>query len=127
MDSPIANVVWCRSSLRLNSTGSDSAALWAPLAQAAITSGEALGVVVAQLVDAGVQALERPAVRRQHQRVGRQRTQAFERVEVEPQRVGLGLEVDHHHVGRMRGSTMSPEISVASAAQCSAMCSGAWP
>ena len=38
MDSPIAKVVWCRSSLRLNSTGSRSAAVCGVAAQASVTS-----------------------------------------------------------------------------------------
>ena len=62
--------------------------------------GEPVGVVVLQLVDARVQPAERLAVGRQHQRVGGQATHAFDRREVERQRIGLGLQVDHADVGR---------------------------
>lgn len=56
-------------------------------------------VVRAQLVDAFMQPDERPAVRRQHQRVGRQRAQALERRQVHRQRVRLGFGVVDADVG----------------------------
>ena len=62
--------------------------------------GEALVVVRLQLVDARVQALERQAVRRQDEDAGVDRAHALDRVEVERQRVGLGLDVDDADVGR---------------------------
>ena len=71
--SPIAKVVWCRSSSRLNSTGSRSAALRGAVGAGLQHLGAALVVVRLQLVDALVQPGEGLAVRRQHQRVGRQR------------------------------------------------------
>ena len=128
IDSPIAKVVWCRSSLRLNSTGSSSAALCGASAQASSTSAKRSRVVRLQLADARVQADERPAVRRQHQRVGRQSRAAARSTRdraaadwprARPRRTLTLVE--------MRGSTMSPLISTPSAASCSAMCSGAWP
>ena len=61
--------------------------------------GQPLVVVLLQLVDARVQAGEGPTVRRQHQRVRRHGPHALDGSEVERQRVGLGFQVDHHHVG----------------------------
>jgi hypothetical protein len=60
----------------------------------------ALGVVGVQLVDAGVQAAEGAAVRRQHQRVGRQRAEAVDRGEEQPERIGFGRAGHHRDVGR---------------------------
>jgi excisionase family DNA binding protein len=68
-DSPIAKVVWCRSSLRLNSMGSMSAALQGCGAQASITSARRSRWWSCSWLDAPVQAAKRLAVRGQHQRV----------------------------------------------------------
>ena len=43
--------------------------------------------------DAFVQPAKRPSVRRQHQRVGGQGEQGFDRAQVQRQRVGLGLRI----------------------------------
>ncbi len=57
-------------------------------------------MMLAQLRDARAQAAKRPAVRRQHQRVGRHRLVARERIEVERERIAFRLEVEHRDVGR---------------------------
>ena len=62
--------------------------------------GEALVVVCHELVDARVQPAERPAVRRQHEGVCRQRLHPPDRREVEHQRVRLGLAFLDADVGR---------------------------
>jgi hypothetical protein len=113
MASPIAKVVWCRSSVRLNSTGSRSAALHRRLARRRHHLGQAFVVVRQQLLDARVQAGEGPAVRRQHQRVGRQ--VRMRRSTPGTAAAGcLGLGSITLTLVEMRGSTMSPEISTPS-------------
>ena len=101
IDSPIAKVVWCRSSLRLNSTGSRSAAVCGRCGAGLDHLGQAVAMVVVQLADALVQAAERLAVRGQHQRVLRA---AALNLSIESrnglQRVGFGLDVVHADVGR---------------------------
>ncbi len=62
--------------------------------------GQAVAVVFLQLLDAPVDAGEGLAVRRQAQRVGRQRLEALDAVEEEAQRIRLRLARVHAHVGR---------------------------
>ena len=79
--------------MRLNRTGSRSAALLRRLGAGRHHLGEALAVVLVQLADARVQAAERLAVRGQDQRVLGQPA-CVDRVEEQRQRVGLRLDVD---------------------------------
>ncbi len=97
--SPSANVVWCRSSARLNSSGTIDAAVCG-VAQASSTSASRSAWCACCCAMRCVQPGERLAVRRQHQRVGRQQQQPVERVQVARQRIAVGLEVEHADVGR---------------------------
>ena len=62
-------------------------------------AGQMVAVVVVQLLDARVQALEGFAVRGQGERVGVQRRKFVDRVQKLLQRVALGLHIEHADVG----------------------------
>jgi hypothetical protein len=79
------------------------------------------------LRDARVQAGERLAVRRQHQRVGRQRQVAVERAQVARQRIAVGLEVEHADVGRDARQHHVARDQQLVVSQYSDTCSGEWP
>ena len=72
------------------------------LAAALLDLRELLLVMRRQIVDALVQAVERHAVRRQHQRVGRQRTQSLQRIEIRAQRIRIADVEAVADVGRNR-------------------------
>ncbi len=61
---------------------------------------ESIRVMTMLLPDALMQSVKRFAVRRQHQRVGRQHQQSIERTQVARQRIGVGFEIEHADVGR---------------------------
>ena len=71
----------------------------APRAQASSTSAKRSSWCACSWSMRVCRPRERLAVRGQHQRVGRQRAHALDRVEEQRQRVGLGLEVVHADVG----------------------------
>lgn len=97
--SPIAKVIWCTSNWRLKMTSTMSRAELGGAPARGQRIGEAVGVVVAQLADARVQAAKRPPVRGQDQHVFRQRLVLVERGEIQRERIGLGLDVEHADVG----------------------------
>ena len=84
-------------------------------------------MVLAQLRKARVQAVERQAVRRQHQRIARQRLETREQIQILLHRIGVRLRRGTMIDGVMCESTWSPAIRILSFSQKYEACSGEWP